>query len=284
MPQSRGHLNPGSRGVFFDRFELGSGLEELVRHVWVVRWSIPPGEVSAQRVLSYPAFNAILAPDGASLHGPDPRPSIRELSGTSWTVGILLRPAAAPFLTSSPTTALVGSSEPLTCAVLARVTAAMNEVGAHQSDSTESFDQNRTAPEPDDLPQATRSAVVGNLRSWLMPLAAQIDDRARLVNSACALAETDPSILRAADLAERHHISPRTLERTVKQFIGLSPKWLIECRRLQHAASTLFAEPKTDLTALAAALGYADYPHFARQYKAVLGETPDEARRRTKTH
>ena len=70
--RSKGHLNPGAAGLAFDRFELG--LEALVRHVWVARWSVPAGQACPQRVLTYPAFNIVFTPEaGAMLHGPDRR-------------------------------------------------------------------------------------------------------------------------------------------------------------------------------------------------------------------
>lgn len=94
MPESKGHLNPGSSGVGLDRFELGADLSDLVRHVWVARWAVPDGEVRPQRVLTYPALNAVIEPELAALYGPDSRVRIQELRGTSWAVGILFRPAA----------------------------------------------------------------------------------------------------------------------------------------------------------------------------------------------
>lgn len=93
MPVSKGHLNPGSPDVAFDRFELGPGLAEVVRHVWAVRWDIPAGEVRAQRVLTYPAFNAVIDDRGATLFGPASRVQVQELAGASWVVGVLFRPA-----------------------------------------------------------------------------------------------------------------------------------------------------------------------------------------------
>jgi len=55
---------------------------------------------------------------------------------------------------------------------------------------------------------------------------------------------------------------------------------LIECRRLQAAATTLHARPDTELTGLALSLGYVDYAHFSRRYKEAIGETPDQTRGR----
>jgi len=250
VPESKGHLNPGSSGVDLDRFELGAGLSDLARHVWVVRWAVPDGEVRPQRVLTYPALNAVIQPGLAALYGPDSRVQVQELRGTSWVVGILFRPAAGPLLTTTDPVALVGSSEPLPSA----------PVGAVQRIMTDAtYD---------------RGELVRVLRAWLLPVAAGIDDRGHLVNQACRLAEDDPGLTRASDLADRLGVAPRTLERLVRSHLGMTPKWLIECRRLQHAATTLFTSPDTDLSALAAELGYTDYPHFFRQYDRVLGESP----------
>lgn len=256
MPKSKGHLNPGSGGVSFDRFELGADLAELVRHVWVPRWAVPEGEVRPQRVLSYPAINAVIEPAVAALYGPDPRVQVRELQGTSWAVGILFRPAAGPLLTATDPVALVGSSEPLPTAPAGLVGRIMAE-HAH-----------------------VRDELVRVLRDWLLPLAADVDERGQLVNEACRLAEEDPGLTRAADLAARLGLSPRSLERLVRSHIGMTPKWLIECRRLQHAATTLFTSPGTDLSVLAAELGYTDYSHFSRQYQRVIGESPRATRER----
>jgi AraC-like DNA-binding protein len=254
MPESKGHLNPGSTEVRLDRFELGPGLSDLVRHVWISRWAVPDGEVRPQRVLTYPAHNVVVMPERADLYGPDPRVQVQELRGTSWAVGILFRPAAGPLLTTSDPVALVGASEPVPTAPGARVRQVMMAA------------------------VYARDELVRALRAWLQQIATRVDDRGRLVNEACRLAEEDLTITRAADLAARLGLSPRGMERLVRSHIGVTPKWLIECRRLQHAATTLFTAPGTDLSVLAADLGYTDYPHFSRQYRRVLGETPRETR------
>jgi len=257
VPESKGHLNPGSSGVVLDRFELGPGLSDLVRHVWVPRWAVPDGEVRPQRVLTYPAFNAVIEPEAAALYGPDSRLQVQELRGTSWAVGILFRPAAGPLLSASDPAKLAGSSEPLPAAAPIGQVRRILRSAAYDRDE-----------------------LAAVLRAWLLPAAADVGDRGRLVNEACRLAEEDTSLTRAADLAGRLGVSPRSLERLVRSHVGVTPKWLIECRRLQHAATTLFASPGTDLSALAAELEYSDYPHFFRQYQRVLGESPKATRDR----
>ena len=253
MPQSKGHLNPGSPGVELDRFEVAPELGDLVRHIWIARWRLPPGQVARQRVLGYPAFNLVIADGAAALFGPDPKLQVRALSGCGWALGLLLRPAAGRVLSPVPPGQLVASSCPVRDAPVDEISRAVSG-GAR-------------AP-----------ALAALVARWLGPAADQVDARGRIVNRVCRLAEEDETIVRVADLARRARLSPRTLERLVVSHIGLPPKWLIECRRLQEAATTLHARPRTDLTALALSLRYVDYAHFSRRYKEVIGETPDQTR------
>jgi AraC-like DNA-binding protein len=256
MPESKGHLNPGAPGVELERFEPDAVLADLVRHVWLAHWRLPPGEVAHQRVLTYPSFNLVVMDGGAALYGPDPKLQVRTLSGSGKALGLLLRPAAGRLLAAGVAPAeLVGRSRPVPDAPIDEVDEALSR--------------------PTSIPVLTAL-----LSRWLGPLAARVDDRGRLVNRICRLAEENDTIVRVADLARHAGLSPRSLERLVVQHIGLTPKWLIECRRLQWAATTLHADPDTDLTELALSLQYVDYAHFSRRYKEVIGETPDQTRGR----
>lgn len=296
-PRSRGHLNPGDPGVVFDRFTLDDDLNPLVRHVWVVRWHVPAGEELTQRVLAYPAFNVVFehstARAGTASPGPaagaEPRPaapagrifapsgriSTRRLTGSGWGVGLLLRPCAGRVLLSRSGTT-PGDVPPqgtvLEDAPGASAARLLTGADATGADATGG------------LSDMARDGLRGILSRWLRPVLELVDDRDRLVNEACLLAETDASLQRAADLAARLGVAPRTLERATRDYVGLVPKWLIECRRLQDAATTLYARPATDLSRLAAELGYADYAHLSRRYRAVLGETPRATREAGRAH
>ena len=57
--------------------------------------------------------------------------------------------------------------------------------------------------------------------------------------------------------------------------IGLSPKWLLQRRRLHDAVEALKAGAGT-LAEVAADLGYADQAHFTHDFRTVTGMTPGE--------
>lgn len=254
---SRGHLNPGATDVRLDRLVIG--LDALVRHVWIARWDVPDGQVRPQRVLTYPTCNVVVTPGEASLYGPDPAVGVERLTGRSWVVGVLLRPAAARLLTDTPPRRLVGGHEPLPHAPQARIVAAVGTGTEVHADAD--------------------ARVADVLHAWLAPFAERVDAAGHAINDVCRVAEEHEDVVRVTDLAERVGMTTRTLGRLVRDRIGVTPKWLIECRRLQHAATTLYTRPDTDLAALAATLGYADQAHFTRRYRLVLGESPDRTRR-----
>lgn len=101
-----------------------------------------------------------------------------------------------------------------------------------------------------------------------------------LMNCIAQAIEEDPELLRVSVVAERFHLTQRTLERLVRDYLDMSPKWLIQRRRLQEAAHRINQDPAVDLSALAQELGYADYPHFSRDFASVVGATPNEFRHR----
>jgi AraC-like DNA-binding protein len=73
-------------------------------------------------------------------------------------------------------------------------------------------------------------------------------------------------------------IGERALQRLTRRRIGLSPKWLIQRRRLHEAADRLRRGEQVDLARVAIELGYADQAHFTRDFRSATGLTPGEFR------
>lgn len=254
---TRGVLYP-ARLPRLHRIPAPARVSSLVRWFWIPEWDIAPGRSSRQYVVAYPASNLVVESDGVGFAGPTTRRSHRDLSGSGWAVGALLRPAAVPAFTDDPA-ALRDAYRPLDAAdLVAAVTTAMNAAG----DGT-----------------ARREAAVGVFVAWLVDHAPAPSEAGLMANALEELVESDPAVRRVEDAAERLGVSARTLQRLAATHVGLSPASMIRRRRLQEAAERLRADPSVPLADLAADLGYTDHAHLTNEFRRVLGLTPSGYRR-----
>jgi AraC-like DNA-binding protein len=83
-----------------------------------------------------------------------------------------------------------------------------------------------------------------------------------------------PAELRVADVAARHGVSVRTLQRLFRRHVGVSPKWVLQRYRLHEAAERMAAGEATDLASLAQDLGYFDQAHFGNDFRRYVGVPP----------
>jgi len=249
-PRSRGVLYPARLSTFT---RIGAEGDEvpLVVHFWVPEWNIEAGRVSRQQVIGYPASNLVVSQDGAIISGPTTRRSHRDLVGSGWAVGALLRPAAVEAVVGDPV--MVRDSEAVVDApdLVAVVDAAMRS----QAD--------------DRIRLACRS-----LGSWITERVGEPSPEALLANELARIIDGDPEVLQLADVAARLSVSERTVTRIARRFVGVTPAAMIRRRRLQEAAEQLRADAGIPLAEVAARHGYADQSHLSRDFRAVLGFTP----------
>jgi AraC-like DNA-binding protein len=247
-PQPRGILYP-ARLPTFDRLPAPPSVAELVRWFWIPEWQVQPGRSSRQHLISFPACNLVVQPDGVELAGPTTRSSYRDLTGTGWAVGALLRPAAVPHFLDDPG-ALRDAYEKVDFPDLHRVVCrAMTGAG----------DRHRLA--------------VDGFAAWLAGRVPPPDPEALLANTMAAVIDSEPEIRTLTQASERLNISARTLQRLASRYVGLTPSAMIRRRRLQEAAERLRTEPDTNLADVAADLGYSDHAHLANEFRSVLGLT-----------
>jgi AraC-like DNA-binding protein len=80
--------------------------------------------------------------------------------------------------------------------------------------------------------------------------------------------------LNLIELAEKHNINRRSMERKLSSVVGISPKQLAKIIRLQAALRMLEKKQFTSLTSLAYENGYYDQAHFIKDFKDFTGLSP----------
>ncbi len=258
----RGILYP-ARLPTFHRFPAPAAVADLVQWFWIPEWDIEPGRSSRQHVIAYPTSNLVVQPADVVFSGPATRASYRDLTGKGWAVGALLRPAAVPLFTNAPGTLRDAEVAMELGELHASVSAAMNpprgeathDGGTHRERAVEAF------------------------ADWLASLDVVLSEEALLANRMMDIIASEPEVVLLEDAASRLAVSPRTLQRIAKKYVGLSPSALIRRRRLQDAAERARSEPTADLAAIAVELGYADHAHLTNDFRKYLGFTPSTYRR-----
>jgi AraC-like DNA-binding protein len=258
----RAHLKaPGDTSHTMHRYAPAPDLRDLVQRYWVPVWSVPSGTTAPQRVLQYPVCLLVVSHDYARFYGVVSGTSTTVLAGDGWAVGVMLQPAAGHLLAGRPvadlTDRFVDLGEVLGDARATPLVAQVRDAMAGDPWATGSHTRAIAALEPE-------------LRS-----AAPVDEEGHLVNRLVELVETRPDVVRVAQMCEELGLSERSLQRLVHRRLGLSPKWLIQRRRLQEAAEQLRTGTST-VADVAARLGYADQPHLHHDFARVTGMTPGE--------
>lgn len=256
--ERRGVLYPAALPSF-GRLLPTEPVANLVRWFWIPEWDIAPGRTARQELIAFPASNLVVEPDLVGLAGPTTRRSFRDLTGRGWAVGALLRPAAVPWLTTDP--------------------AALRD-DYQRMDLPELYRAVATAMSADDA-DVRRTRAVAAYSAWLTATVPAVHESGLLANAMAELMDTDPTVLRVGDAAERLGMSVRTMQRLTKKYVGLPPAAMIRRRRLQEAAQRMREDPDIGLASVAADLGYTDQAHLSQDFRDVLGFTPSSYRTHT---
>lgn len=138
-------------------------------------------------------------------------------------------------------------------------------VGQLSEDFRERIAQACELPEEADRTRAVEEVLAREMRTR--------DARPGLV--ACAVADIERGLRTSDALSRSVGIHRRSLERSFREEVGLTPKQLIRIHRLQTVLAYFDAcSQAPDWAALAARHGFVDQSHLIRDFKQLAGTTP----------
>jgi AraC-like DNA-binding protein len=258
---TKGILNAkaGEQKFRLDRRLPSPDLAFFIGWYWIIHWDLRGQEPYTQETLPYPCLHLVVERDNTRVWGVDRGKFARRLEGEGQVFGIRFRPGAFYPFVKTPVSAFTDRSLPL-CEALGA------DAGALEAAMLTLDDDGMTE-------------VAERFLRERLP---ERDPNVTLINSIVDCIVDDRTILRVDDLVAHFSLSKRTLQRLFSQYVGVTPKWVIQRYRLQEAAQQLAEGVTGDSSALALSLGYYDQAHFIKDFKAVIGSTPAEYALKTK--
>lgn len=251
----RGALNAGldAKGFRHARYWPSPDLAPFVEHYWAVDWMLD--EPCVRETLPHPVVHLVAENDEATIGGPATRRWTRQfVPGRGRVFAIKFRVGGFRPLIDGPASAYANRVLP-----------------AH-----EVFGERGRHLGRDVLAAEDHHAAVAIYESFLRGLGPRDDPAVDLVAGIAERIAVDHGITRIEQVATEFGLTPRTLQRLFRDYVGASPKWLIQRYRLHEAVARIDADAACDWAALALDLGYADQAHLIRDFKKIVGRTPVE--------
>jgi AraC-like DNA-binding protein len=250
----RGLLSPQTGvGVYQEGVHpAAADLSDILAQHWAVRWDLRGRGPHTVEVLPHPAVQLVVEDGRCRIHGILRGRYSHTLDGRGDIFGTAFRPAGFRPLLGRPVTELTD-----------RVVEGSAVFGAAAGELAGRIYDARNVEERIGIAEGF---VRGRLTGAVLAAV-------RTVNGLVDAILADRAILKVDDIVDRYGIGKRNLEKLFREYIGVTPKWVIQRYRLHEAAERLDTAA-TDLSTLAYELGYADQAHFVRDFKAAVGRPP----------
>ncbi len=237
------------RGVA--RYWPAEDLAPFIEHFWIVRWDLIEPQIV--ETVPHPSVHMVMDTTGpAEIAGVMDRKFTRTLEGRGRVVGTKFRPGAFR--------AFVKQS-------VANFSNRRLPIGDVFGTSARGL-RERVLETEDDL------ASIAIIEPYLRSLRPRLDDSITLAGRVAARIAEDRSLTRVDQIVTEFAMPLRQLQRLFKEYVGVSPKWIIQRYRLLEAAERMAEDAIPAWADLALDLGYADQAHFIRDFKRFVGRTP----------
>jgi len=224
----------------------------LVEHFWTVSWDLRGLPPVTRETLPHPSVHLVVEAGRSGLAGVQSGRFVRTLEGRGRVFGVKFRPGCfRPFWGRS-----------------------VHELTDRVVPLQEAFGADGEALEAAVLGCIEDAAAVDLAEAFLLERLPRPDPKAERARNLVARTLEDRELTQAEGVAREAGMGLRSLQRLFRDYVGVSPKWVILRSRLHEAMERLEAGEPVDLPALALALGFFDQAHFIKAFRTFLGRTP----------
>lgn len=249
----KGLVDPAAaaRRLRMATYPPAAALAPFVDYFWVVEWDLRGGPAQTQRVLPYPNAHLVFDEGGSAVHGVVRGAFERVVSGAGRVLGVRFTPGGLRPWIGQPLSAFADRTIPIDAVLNAADDAEQRVLG-----------------------QGDDAAMIAVAEAMLMRALPAPDPQANLARQAVAAAAVEHGPVTVGQLCARTGIGERSLQRLFSNYVGVSPKWVIQRFRLQEAMARLALTGPADLAGLAQELGFFDQAHLTRDFTRLVGHSP----------
>ncbi len=255
---SRGILRLPPQGVTVSRHSPSSALAGFVAYYWRVGWDLRGAEPHLQETLPHPNVYLVLENNRLQLSGVSTAKFTRTLAGEGFAFGVKFRP---------------GGFRPFLNAAVASLTDRMLAANCVFSSGGDRLETTLLACRDE-------SEMVKTVDEFLLQRTPQQDKNVELVAGLVGQIFAQPEIRTVDDLVHRTSTGKRTLQRLFREYVGVSPKWVIQRYRLHELVARVESSDPVNWPDLAIELGYFDQAHLIHDFRAITGYSPAGYQRR----
>ncbi|MGM0881788.1 MAG: DUF6597 domain-containing transcriptional factor [Bacillota bacterium] len=247
-------LSEGEKKFQLTRYVPSEPLRPFIKHYWIVSWDLDGQDPYFQDVVPNPCVNMVIEAYRSGIYGVASRKYTKKIEGKGRVFGVKFQPGGFyPFI-QSPLSGLTDQSLTIE-SVFGAGALAFEQAIASEEDA---------------------SGMIGHAEVlFLQKLPAQ-DETIAFINQIINCMNEDREVTRVEQICELFDINKRKLQRLFNQYVGVSPKWVIKLYRLQNAAEAMDTGSHRNWLTLSNELGYYDQSHFIKDFKSIIGKTPDE--------
>ncbi|XDD54593.1 DUF6597 domain-containing transcriptional factor [Leptospira sp. WS4.C2] len=237
-----------------NRFFANTKLDFFIEHFWTVSWDLTGKEPYLAETLPYPSIHIVFEKGNSKIFGVTKGRFSILLEGKGSVFGIKFRPGGFyPFFQKNIST-LTNKTIPISELTKSEILPLENEI--FQKEDEES-----------------RIKII---ETWLENILPESDPKIPLINSVIDKIKEDRSIQSVDQISKLFSINLRSLQRLFREYVGVSPKWVIQRFRIQEVAERIEKEKSIHYAEMALELGYYDQAHFIKDFKNTIGLSPEE--------
>ncbi|WP_232298479.1 helix-turn-helix domain-containing protein [Leptospira licerasiae] len=228
------------------------GLSFFVEHYWSVRWDMREVGPKVQENLPHPSVHLVFEKNNTKIFGVVSGRFAQRLEGEGRVFGIKFRPGAFyPFYKRS-----------------------LSEITDRTIRIEEVFGTPTEPLEREVFELESESDLVQFAENFLYERLPEEDETITWINDLTEKVSNDRSILKVEDMVKLSGMNKRSLQRIFNQYVGVGPKWVINRYRMFEILDRITKD--TDWVELALELGYFDQAHFIKDFKRMVGKSPEE--------